>query len=328
MSDAPVTSLSCSQCGGVLHPDEGQIFLTCPHCGSTVYLDGTVVFTGTWPPRWTTPMQMAPSTAGCRGPDDQRPRQEIQVIDQSFQYFPIWYFMIRQGEHESIDLERARQSRSPKSPISIYPQAIYGLTIPESTHSRLLHPCLSRQPRIGCFARIQALRSNRAPWYTCQSTFIVTNTAIKPTPPWSKQNRHGFCQPVPAKVEAPYLAVGGDYRHSLPMPGRPGLERAASRRSGFEFWRGLAAGGDCGSISVFHGRYGGVPSMSDPSALKGLGCPRCGGMVPARKGRRLSSAHSVKCAPWSAVRMESGYNVPLRIDQNQAETAFKKFISG
>ena len=35
----PATTLLCTQCGGELHPDEGQIFLTCPYCGSTVYLD-------------------------------------------------------------------------------------------------------------------------------------------------------------------------------------------------------------------------------------------------------------------------------------------------
>jgi hypothetical protein len=28
---------------GELHPDEGQIFLTCPYCGSTVYLDKSQV---------------------------------------------------------------------------------------------------------------------------------------------------------------------------------------------------------------------------------------------------------------------------------------------
>ena len=31
--------LQCSQCGGKLNPEEGQIFLKCPYCDSTVYLD-------------------------------------------------------------------------------------------------------------------------------------------------------------------------------------------------------------------------------------------------------------------------------------------------
>ena len=39
----PENVVSCAQCGGELHPDEGQIFLTCPYCGSTVYLDKSQV---------------------------------------------------------------------------------------------------------------------------------------------------------------------------------------------------------------------------------------------------------------------------------------------
>ena len=35
----PEDALTCAQCGGELHPDEGQIFLTCPFCSSTVYID-------------------------------------------------------------------------------------------------------------------------------------------------------------------------------------------------------------------------------------------------------------------------------------------------
>ena len=42
---APANVFPCTQCGGELHPDEGQIFLTCPYCESTVYLDKSrVVF--------------------------------------------------------------------------------------------------------------------------------------------------------------------------------------------------------------------------------------------------------------------------------------------
>src|SRR4030067_599376 len=39
----PGHSINCTQCGGELHPDEGQIFLTCPFCLSTVYLDKSQV---------------------------------------------------------------------------------------------------------------------------------------------------------------------------------------------------------------------------------------------------------------------------------------------
>src|SRR3972149_5376953 len=35
----------CPQCNGLLQTDEGQLFLTCPYCGSAVFLDKSrVVF--------------------------------------------------------------------------------------------------------------------------------------------------------------------------------------------------------------------------------------------------------------------------------------------
>ena len=44
-SPEPTTTLTCTQCGGELHPDEGQVFVTCPFCGATVFVDrAQVVF--------------------------------------------------------------------------------------------------------------------------------------------------------------------------------------------------------------------------------------------------------------------------------------------
>ena len=52
----PNTEVHCAQCGGVLHPDEGQIFLTCPYCSSSVYLDKSkVVF------HWSLACTVAPT---------------------------------------------------------------------------------------------------------------------------------------------------------------------------------------------------------------------------------------------------------------------------
>jgi len=30
----PKSAVHCAQCGGLLNPGEGQVFLTCPYCGS------------------------------------------------------------------------------------------------------------------------------------------------------------------------------------------------------------------------------------------------------------------------------------------------------
>ncbi|MHC1782655.1 MAG: hypothetical protein AB9891_07845 [Anaerolineaceae bacterium] len=39
----PSENLTCTQCGGELHPDEGQLFITCPYCSASVYLDKSKV---------------------------------------------------------------------------------------------------------------------------------------------------------------------------------------------------------------------------------------------------------------------------------------------
>lgn len=96
----PTGDLYCTQCGGELHPDEGQIFITCPYCTSTVYLDKSrVVF------HW----YLAPTLNG----DEARGSlarwmagnstvkdldKKSQIIEQSFAYFPMWYLKYRIGD--------------------------------------------------------------------------------------------------------------------------------------------------------------------------------------------------------------------------------------
>ena len=67
--------------------------------------------------------------------------------------------------------------------------------------------------------------------------------------------------------------------------------------------------------------------MPNKTALKGLGCPRCGGMVPIPEGQAIVVCPF--CQMRSVVRGESGvrrYQVPLRADRAQAEAAFQKFL--
>ena len=87
--------MTCTQCGGELHPDEGQVFLTCPFCGATVYLDKSrVVF------HW----YVAPTLDAGQAQAELRPLdvgltqtvkdldKKSQVTGQAFRYFPLWYF--------------------------------------------------------------------------------------------------------------------------------------------------------------------------------------------------------------------------------------------
>ena len=106
-SALPIQVLSCSQCGGELHPDEGQIFLTCPYCSATVFVDkARVVF------HWF----LAPTL------DEEKARsglmrwmagnQTVKDLDRkanltgvTFEFFPIWYFKRRQVDgSETIHL--------------------------------------------------------------------------------------------------------------------------------------------------------------------------------------------------------------------------------
>lgn len=94
-SPAPsIGVVNCTQCGGELHPDEGQIFLTCPFCGATVYLDTSrVVFH--WAIAPTLNDQDAVSAlyrwmSGSQTVKDLD--KKSRIAGQSFQYFPVWYF--------------------------------------------------------------------------------------------------------------------------------------------------------------------------------------------------------------------------------------------
>jgi hypothetical protein len=68
--------------------------------------------------------------------------------------------------------------------------------------------------------------------------------------------------------------------------------------------------------------------MSEPEALHGLGCPRCGGMVPVPEGQVIVICPF--CDLRSVMQGERGvrrYQVPCRVDQDDALKVFNKFLS-
>jgi hypothetical protein len=101
--------IHCPQCNGVLEPDEGQRFLTCPYCGSAVYLDKSqVVFH--WQLRPTVDEAEARAAlrrwmAGNETVKDLDLRSQVTAVD--FAYFPLWLLRIGQGEAETVRLELA-----------------------------------------------------------------------------------------------------------------------------------------------------------------------------------------------------------------------------
>lgn len=106
----PVQLPSCSQCGGELHPDEGQIFLTCPYCAATVFLDRSrVVFH--WYLASTLDQEKAQGAlrrwmAGNQTVKDLD--RKATIHSSSFEYFPVWYFKLQpEGGKEEIRLRPA-----------------------------------------------------------------------------------------------------------------------------------------------------------------------------------------------------------------------------
>ena len=92
-ASVPQTEFRCTQCAGVLHPDEGQVFLECPYCGSAVYLDKSkVVF------HWSLQRTLTPSAAEANlrrwmaGNDTVKDLdRKSTIVATTFRYFPLWY---------------------------------------------------------------------------------------------------------------------------------------------------------------------------------------------------------------------------------------------
>lgn len=103
---APENLVLCTQCGGELHPDEGQIFLTCPYCSSTVYLDkARVVF------HWYLAATLDENKARGALARWMSGNQTVKDLDTKarlagiqFEYFPLWYIKRRKpgGQDEVL----------------------------------------------------------------------------------------------------------------------------------------------------------------------------------------------------------------------------------
>lgn len=107
-SAVPVNQITCAQCGGELHPDEGQSFLECPFCSSTVYLDKSqVVF------HWYLAATLDEANARTALARWMAGNQTVKDLDKkahllgvTFEFFPVWYFKHRDDNgRETILLE-------------------------------------------------------------------------------------------------------------------------------------------------------------------------------------------------------------------------------
>ncbi len=210
----PENTLLCSQCGGELHPDEGQIFLTCPYCSSTVYVDKTrVVFHWYLAPTFNESQARASLARWMAGNQTVKDLdKKASLAGQSFEYFPIWYFKQRRPDgKEAILLELAAASSVSE---------LKRLNIPagdlrkydSSVESQ------SRMPTVPLQAAEQWLGERRVPANEIAERGLVHIPlySYKYTyqgKPYTALVEAGtgqvYANLYPAKAEAPYIVAGG-----------------------------------------------------------------------------------------------------------------------
>jgi DNA-directed RNA polymerase subunit RPC12/RpoP len=210
----PENSLLCTQCGGELHPDEGQIFLTCPYCSSTVYLDKErVVFHWYLAPTLDENKARSALARWMAGNETVKDLdKKSQVNGEAFEYFPVWYFKRRSEDgKEEILLEPAaatsvselRKLKLPAGDLRKYDSSVDPTARPPSVPLETARGwTLERQPSSEKIAE-QALV--HIPLYTFKYTYQGKSyTAIV------EAGTGGvFANIFPAKAEAPYLLAGG-----------------------------------------------------------------------------------------------------------------------
>jgi hypothetical protein len=218
-SPAPTTLFHCSQCGGELSPDEGQIFITCPFCGSTVYLDKSrVVFHWYLAPtldegqahealnRWMASSQTVKDLD-----------TKSQVTSQTFSYFPIWYFREEDGGRDSIHLEPAaatsvtelRTLSLPAGDLRKYDESIQAQavdpTVPLATAESWLGEHTTPAGEDGSPPAMAETALVHIPIYTFKYVYRnQTFTAVV-----EAATGRTLANIFPAKAETPFVLVGG-----------------------------------------------------------------------------------------------------------------------
>ena len=212
MKTTTTPSLTCSQCGGELHPDEGQIFLVCPYCSATVFIDKSrVVFHWYLTPTVDETEARASLARWMAGNDTVKDLdQKSTLVGQGFEYFPMWYFKCQENKEEVIRLEPAaatsvtelRQLPLSAGDLHNYDDSVSGQATPPTVPLDTAHTWL--QERLGAPPVILESALVHLPVYTFKYTYqdqvftAVVEAATGKT----------LANVYPAKAEAPYLTAG------------------------------------------------------------------------------------------------------------------------
>lgn len=209
----PETSLSCAQCGGELHPDEGQIFLTCPYCNSAVYLDKSrVVFHWYLAPTLDEGKARGALARWMAGNETVKDLDtKSKITGSTFEYFPVWYFKYRDtAGREQVLIEPAaatsiseiRQIQLPAGDLRKYESQIDAQAhTPSVPLGAALEWLSGRQ-----ISREQVIEQSlvHIPLYTFKYTYgKTTYTAIV-----EAGTGRVVANIFPAKAEAPYMLAG------------------------------------------------------------------------------------------------------------------------
>lgn len=210
----PQTTISCAQCGGELHPDEGQIFLTCPYCNSAVYLDKSkVVFHWYLAPTLDENKAQGALARWMAGNETVKDLdKKAQIGDFVFEYFPVWYFKGRdQNGREQVLLE-------PAAAISI--SEIRNISLPAGDLRKYEDQLGSKAhtPSVPLPAAIEWLEGRGVPGEQIIEQSLVhiplyTFKYAYQNKPYTAIVEAGtgsvFANIFPAKAEAPYMLAGG-----------------------------------------------------------------------------------------------------------------------
>lgn len=214
MSESPtITQFRCTQCGGELHPDEGQIFLTCPYCNSTVYLDKSqVVFHWYLAPTLDEDKARASLARWMAGNETVKDLdKKAQLLGRSFEFFPIWHFKRRfeNGSEQFFNIPAAatsvteiRQLNVPAGDLRKYDPALEAQLRPPTVTLEMALSWLAAQniPREQLVERALV----HVPVYTFKYRYQGnTYTSLV-----EGATGQVFANIFPAKAEVPYRLVG------------------------------------------------------------------------------------------------------------------------
>jgi hypothetical protein len=211
MEPVPSTQLTCTQCGGELHPDEGTVFITCPYCSATVYLDKSrVVFHWHLAPTLNEQQAVAALFRWMSGSATVKDLdRKARISYKAFQYFPLWYFRWqgKRGEDTALQpaaatsLTEIKHLALPGGDLRSYDVTLDPLSLPPSVP---LEAALSWAKRDNPQAEMREGALVHIPLYTFKYEYqSKTFTAVV-----EAATGKVLASIYPAKSEAPYLTIG------------------------------------------------------------------------------------------------------------------------